>query len=501
MKKLLLLVISLCTIGFAFGQSNLSPTQVGFPIAPASTILGAQEIFRFQPGLVTQLQQGPDFDFGPDTRWFSLGQLDAGSQTFYGSRFQYDESAFVTGYTDASPTKPRIEWIHNGGSTADYLEFRVGNGFGSMGMPGTNTLVASMSPLQANTYFGTEINTSNPFGDNADSPKVGIATARKLNFSIQNTTAFNTVGATTTGARISAQSTTSSGTVTGIFNNAQGGSTSEGIVSRASGENISIAIQGITPQTTNNTFSVAIYGRATDTDNNRFAGLFEGDVTVTGGTFVSSDRKLKKEITSEKSVLEKIALLNPVTYSFKETEGIVLPTTVIQHGFISQEMAEVFPELTKDITKPVFDKDGKIVSDLSFKAINYTGLISVLTAGIQELNNEVTALKEELNDYKANDQIRRNIGQDNGEASGYSMEQNIPNPFEDRSVIRYRLASGVENASILVFDLNGRLLKEYPINQNEGQVTVLGGEIGKGMFIYSLTQNGQEIISKKMIVK
>jgi hypothetical protein len=192
--------------------------------------------------------------------------------------------------------------------------------------------------------------------------------------------------------------------------------------------------------------------------------------------------------------------LRPVTYNYKKTEGLALPSEG-QHGFISQEMAEVFPELTKDITKPVFDEDGNVVSDLSFKAINYTGLISVLTAGIQELNNEVTALKEELNDYKANDQIRRNIGQDNGEASGYSMEQNIPNPFEDRSVIRYRLASGVENASILVFDLNGRLLKEYPINQNEGQVTVLGAEIGKGMFIYSLTQNGQEIISKKMIVK
>jgi hypothetical protein len=59
-------------------------------------------------------------------------------------------------------------------------------------------------------------------------------------------------------------------------------------------------------------------------------------------------------------------------------------------------MAEVFPELTKDITKPVFDEDGNVVSDLSFKAINYTGLISVLTAGIQELNEDNKKLNEQL---------------------------------------------------------------------------------------------------------
>ena len=116
-----ILVLGLLSCNFMYGQLNLSSGPVGDPILPSSSVLGAQEIFRFQPGLVTQLQQGSDFDFGPDTRWFSLGQLDAGNQTFYGSRFQYQESAFVTGYTSASPTKPRIEWIHNGGTTADYL--------------------------------------------------------------------------------------------------------------------------------------------------------------------------------------------------------------------------------------------------------------------------------------------------------------------------------------------------------------------------------------------
>ena len=185
---------------------------------------------------------------------------------------------------------------------------------------------------------------------------------------------------------------------------------------------------------------------------------------------------------------------------------------VNQHGFISQELAEVFPELTRDLTKPVFDEEGKIVSEISLKAINYVGLISVLTAGIQELNTElveeITSVREELSsvsdelaEYKANDKIRQSLVQDSREVSDYSMEQNIPNPFNDRSVIRYQLAPDVNQASITIFNLNGGFVKDYQIEENKGEITVMASEIGKGMFIYSLTRNGQEIMYKRMIVR
>jgi predicted regulator of Ras-like GTPase activity (Roadblock/LC7/MglB family) len=198
--------------------------------------------------------------------------------------------------------------------------------------------------------------------------------------------------------------------------------------------------------------------------------------------------------------LERISLLRPVSYQYKNSLGIALPS-VNQHGFISQELAEVFPELTKDITQPIFDENGKINSEISYKAINYVGLISVLTAGIQELNTELTAVREELNEYKANDNVRSQLLQNNNTVKGYSMEQNTPNPFDDRSVIRYQLATGVNQASITIFNLNGGFVKDCAIDGNKGEITVLASEIGKGMFIYSLTQNGQEILSKRMIVK
>ncbi len=64
----------------------------------------------------------------------------------------------------------------------------------------------------------------------------------------------------------------------------------------------------------------------------------------------------------------------------------------MQHGFIAQELATIFPELTQDIKMPVKDRTGNITTTFEFKSVNYNSLISILTAGIQELNNELKSL-------------------------------------------------------------------------------------------------------------
>ncbi len=452
------------------------------------------ERFRFQSGLVTQLESGSNFDF-TSSEWFALGKITSG-QTFYGLRFQQANRGLTFGYTSASPNKPRIEWIHNGSTTADYLEFRVGNGFGGSGGPGGNTLIASMSPLFGNTYFGTLDVLGNPFSDSPDSPKVGILTkggsglfVRNVNTpftgGVQNTTALiETIHASNFGLSLDAR--------------CDGGQSSTAISAFADAQQNAFAVRGIVPF--NAQFGAAIYGDAPFPGSNIWAGYFDGDVFCTTGNYLASDVKLKQNILNETSALERIALLRPVSYTFKNVEGMNL-SKENQHGFISQEMAEVFPELTKDMTKPVFDEEGNVVSQISLKAINYTGLISVLTAGIQELNTELQAVRQELDDYKANDNVRSQLLQNNNSAKGYSMEQNTPNPFSDRSSIRYQLAPGVEQATISIFNLNGGFVRDYQLEGNAGEITILASEIGKGLFIYSLTQNGQEILSKRMIVK
>jgi hypothetical protein len=258
-------------------------------------------------------------------------------------------------------------------------------------------------------------------------------------------------------------------------------------------------------------FGAAIYGTSS-TDLNRFAGYFNGNVFVTG-TFTVSDKKLKDDIKSEENVLEKLAQLDAVTYTFKQNEQLNLPSE-LQHGFLAQNIEEVYPELITTIRKPIIDKDNKDAGIYEYKAVNYTGLISILTSSIKELNEKATASIEELNekiaflesqleDMKGTAKSKEGTKLDelnNTGNSGFLMEQNKPNPFTNQSVINYRLPSNTK-ASIAVVDLSGKFIREYTLSSEKGQVIINSSDIGKGIFIYTLISDNEVMISKKMIIR
>lgn len=593
--KTKLLIICLFLSMTSIAQVNRSFNNVtgnftgAIPGQQFSTTPAGSEIFRFQPGYFSQLQSGTDFGFG--NQWFSMGRVVAGTQDFYGLRFQRQNRALVMGYTSTSLNDPRIEWIGESASgTLGDLDFRVGTSFGSPGIPGTFIQVAKMTRF-GNTIFGT----SNPFGITATSPKVGInADVNQIGLDVRSgTTAISAAGTQTglnsTGNIIGVAGTSNSGTgVVGTSSSGTGvrgtssivgvvGEGSTGVRGTGSAVSNSVGVLGtggniagsIGVSGSGNTFGVrgtsdsstgvygsgkigvtgkgqsrgveglgestGVFGEAKefgvvgngnigvygttlpsgsgftagiygDTGNvsagfgsNIFAGYFNGDIATTAGFYSPSDAKFKNDVLNETNILEKINQLRPVNYTYKTIEGITLSIGK-QHGFISQELAEVFPELTKDIAKPVINKDNKVTSTIEYKAINYAGLISILTAGIQELNNELIILKEEFAEYKANDNVRKNLT-GNQTSGNFVLEQNIPNPFSGQTSVKFKLPAGSNQAEIAVFDLNGRLIKSYPVSQNAGEVIIQSSEIGQGLFLYSLIINGAEILTKKMIVK
>nr|WP_315206530.1 tail fiber domain-containing protein [uncultured Flavobacterium sp.] len=224
-------------------------------------------------------------------------------------------------------------------------------------------------------------------------------------------------------------------------------------------------------------------------------------MNVSGTLTQASDAKLKDNVKQENNALAKLAKLKPVSYDYKKMPELNLPQG-IQHGFIAQELATVFPELTKDIKKTILDNDGNQASIFEFKSVNYNGLISVLTAGINELSQELQLLKEEINTLKDSMVSGATSKSSSLENIGNAfMEQNIPNPFADQTTIRYQLPNGTNTAAIIVFDLNGLLIKNYPINSNQSELTIKSSDIGRGLFIYSLVQNGQQLVTKRMIIQ
>ena len=78
------------------------------------------------------------------------------------------------------------------------------------------------------------------------------------------------------------------------------------------------------------------------------------------------------------------------------------------------------------------------------------------------------------------------------------LQQNQPNPFNQSTIIRYRLP---QNASgqINVYDNNGKLLKSYKANES-GQTTISAGELKSGIYNYTLLVNGRQVDAKKLVI-
>lgn len=461
----------------------------------------SEEIFRFKTGNVTQLDDGFTFDFN-SSRWFSLGRVETDTQTVYGLRFQLPGKALTYGYQDISDANPRIQWIGQGADLGD-LEFRVADSFTNT----TSTLVAKMTN-EGNTIFGNpspiainDINILDAKVDIENTVGLGLritdsnstSAAVSTGFEVQQLTggSFLSIGGSIT--------TNGSGTSIGLDLSTSTDSSSRssfGIRSSAFGSgSTNIGVFG--SSIFSSSFSAGIYGRA-PSDIDSYAGYFDGDI-ATASVYFPSDKKLKENITQEISALNRLALLKPITYTYKKISEINLSTKK-QHGFISQDFAKVFPELTQDISKPVFDEKGEETSKYSYKAINYTGLISVLTAAVNELNNEVEMLKEEIANLKESSSTEIDRGKSTvGNNSQIILEQNVPNPFTDQTSISYQLDQ-IDNASLIILDLSGGIKKEYKLSNKSGKITIYASEIGKGMFFYSLIQNGKELVTKRMII-
>jgi len=286
-----------------------------------------------------------------------------------------------------------------------------------------------------------------------------------------------------------------------------------------------------------------VYGEAFGATSS-YAGYFSGSVYTTG-IYQPSDSRLKKSVETLGNANELLSKLKVHTYEY-QTEKY--PTMALQEGrrfgFMAEEIKEVLPQLVKRTMQPLNepnDEQGnrQEVKYLEFDAVNYTELVPIVVQAVQELNakvdgmqpNEVLALKTELAEVKAeNAEIKNQLAEilsrlnafdgdlqnccfNAGQASGVSsnnavaqsaiptLEQNVPNPFRENTTIKYYLPSDSRTATITISDLNGVQLKQFDLqSKGFGQVLISGGSFTAGTYVYTLTVNGKQVDSKKMML-
>jgi|GEM_PF-1259018 len=256
-------------------------------------------------------------------------------------------------------------------------------------------------------------------------------------------------------------------------------------------------------------YSVGIWGQATSGTLGTYgvwgdvasglgwAGYFSGDVYAAGAYF-SSDKKLKQNIEEIGDAMSILNRLNAYTYDFRTSEfpGMNLPEGR-QYGLISQEVKEVLPTLVKKSVQPErFDDEGNVVTEkVEFEAVNYVALIPLLIEGMKEQQKEIEELKTELL------QLREAHSETVELSVAARLDQNAPNPFNRSTVIRYFLPESVTDASLVIYDMNGVLIKTVPLRQKgEGRIVIEAGELNSGTYTYSMITDGMVVSSYKMVL-
>ena len=85
--------------------------------------------------------------------------------------------------------------------------------------------------------------------------------------------------------------------------------------------------------------------------------------------------------------------------------------------------------------------------------------------------------------------------------TGPALYQNIPNPFNQTSSIRYFLPNNVGSANMVFSDANGKLISNIVLeNRGEQELVINKQGLSKGVYFYTLYIDGQRFDSMKMII-
>ena len=163
-------------------------------------------------------------------------------------------------------------------------------------------------------------------------------------------------------------------------------------------------------------------------------------------------------------------------------------------GVIAQEVEKVVPDMVR--TMP----DGT-------KTVEYNSIIGLMIEAIKEQQREINWLREQISNKKINSDdgeneiLKSQINSDEIKIDSSILFQNVPNPFSQMTRIQFIIAKSSKHADLLLFNMQGVLLKSFSdLDKSTTELVVNGSEFNPGMYLYSLIVDGKEIGTKRMIL-
>lgn len=271
------------------------------------------------------------------------------------------------------------------------------------------------------------------------------------------------------------------------------------------------------------------YGAVVNNSNKVRIG--NGNVTVVesaAGSWTVSDERFKTNVKEEVRGLEFIKLLRPVVYNFdvdkyeqfasqnfpdsikakrnaRMNKSTSKASDVRQTGLIAQEV-----EIAAKKSGYNFNGVHAPENSTDNYSISYEKLVVPLIKAAQELSAENESLKTDiikLNERLKNIEALLNVSVkpfntlNSTSLSSAKLEQNIPNPSEQTTLIKYFLPERVSAAVIKINNINGQTIQVHNIiTTGNGQLTLQTSKLTPGVYTYSLICDGKLVDTKSMII-
>lgn len=246
-----------------------------------------------------------------------------------------------------------------------------------------------------------------------------------------------------------------------------------------------------------------------------------------------SDQSIKTNVADLSGSLQKVLDMRGVTYEWEGSSHPNLELDSNAHiGFIAQEIHAIDPLLTfmdEDTLMHVeYDKVVPIlaeaISELNSTVEEQDSLIDVLQnenqaqqTEIDDLNARLTQLENCLSGIlpflcqmnnsaiqptqeNVQEQLRAAINVTLSNRNNIILNQNVPNPFAESTVITFSIPATVQKAQIHFYDGTGKLINSVEIvERGNGQLNVFANDLSSGVYTYSLVADGQIVATKRMM--
>ena len=249
-----------------------------------------------------------------------------------------------------------------------------------------------------------------------------------------------------------------------------------------------------------------------------YTGSSATGVSMNGGdnswsSISDSTKKEKKLIVNGEDVLNRISKFKLYTWNYKGQDA----TKFRHYGPMAQDFHNAFGKdgignIGNDTL--INQQDFLGVSFIAIQALEKrTEIIKAQQNEIDSLNDKLNSLEDKINKIeKAMSQCCNSFSSNmqsvnseqltvNSERLTASLQQNIPNPYNQSTNIRYTLPKTFSSAQIIITDNSGKMIKQIPLsNAQQGSINIKSGTLASGSYNYSLIVNGKMIDSKKMVI-